>query len=124
MNAALPAATVTGYERHLDRITLPDPDDRHVVAAAIEAGASTIVTWNLRDFPASELRQHGLVGQSPDALLVNLYEQRPELLIGSLANARHNLRKSRISASAFVSVLRDHALANLAALMEKHISDL
>lgn len=124
MNAALPSATVAGYERHIDRIALPDPDDRHVVAAAIEAGASMIVTWNLRDFPASELRRHGLVCQSPDALLVNLYEQRPELLIGSLANARHNLSRSRISASAFIGVLRDHALANLAALVEKHIADL
>lgn len=52
MNRVLPAADVRGYERHVETINLPDPDDRHVVAAAIEAGARTILTRNLRDFPA------------------------------------------------------------------------
>ena len=51
MNRALPGADVRGYERHIGGLELPDPDDRHVLAAAITAGASRIVTWNLRDFP-------------------------------------------------------------------------
>ncbi len=38
MNDALPDATVTGYQMHIEAVTLPDPDDRHVVAAAITAG--------------------------------------------------------------------------------------
>ena len=67
MNDALPDAKVTGYGAHLEAITLPDPDDRHVVAAAIAAGASVILTWNLRDFPTRELKKHGLVRQNPDA---------------------------------------------------------
>ena len=36
MNDALPGAMVTGYQRHILAVTLPDPDDRHVVAAGIE----------------------------------------------------------------------------------------
>lgn len=124
MNVALPAASVSGYRRHIDSITLPDPDDRHVVAAAIEAGASVIVTWNLRDFPVPELKKHGLVHQSPDAFLVGLYDQAPELLIGSLSNARRNLSRSRVSASAFFDILRDQKLVKLAALAEKHVDDL
>ena len=42
MNDAPPDATVVGYQAHLDAITLPDPDDRHVVAAAITAGVSVM----------------------------------------------------------------------------------
>ena len=38
---------VTGYEQHIASLTLPDMDDRHVVAAGIEAGADAIITWNL-----------------------------------------------------------------------------
>ncbi|HEY0016011.1 MAG TPA: PIN domain-containing protein [Longimicrobium sp.] len=37
MDAAVPGAVVEGFERHMTDITLPDPDDRHVLAAAIEA---------------------------------------------------------------------------------------
>lgn len=124
MDLALPKASVAGYEKHMPAINLPDPDDRHVAAAAIEAGASTIITWNLRDFPAGELKKHGLVRQTPDAFLSGLYEQVPERLTGSLANARRNLSRSQVSASGFIAILRDLRLAKLAAQIEKHADDL
>jgi hypothetical protein len=47
MNQALDGANVTGYESIIDGLMLPDPDDRHVLAAAIRAGAQVIVTDNL-----------------------------------------------------------------------------
>ncbi|WP_290691191.1 MULTISPECIES: PIN domain-containing protein [unclassified Haematobacter] len=124
MKVAVPEATVTGYERHIHTVSLPDPDDRHVAAAAIEAGASMIVTWNLRDFPVAELRKHGLARQSPDAFLVGLYEQAPDMLLASLANARSNLSRTRVSAADFVGILRDQRLVKLAAQIENHVSDL
>ena len=34
---------VYGYERHLNKLNLPDPDDRPVLAAAIESGAETLL---------------------------------------------------------------------------------
>jgi hypothetical protein len=46
----LPKATVSGYENHISDSTLPDADDRHVVAAGISAGASTIIISHLRNF--------------------------------------------------------------------------
>src|SRR5271166_3141973 len=60
MKDALPTATVSGYRDHIPAVSLPDPDDCHVVAAAIAAGASTILTWNLRDFRVRELKKFAL----------------------------------------------------------------
>jgi predicted nucleic acid-binding protein len=55
MNTHVRDALVEGYESLIPGLTLPDPEDRHVLAAAIRAGASVIVTFNLRDFPADAL---------------------------------------------------------------------
>ncbi|MGH3170523.1 MAG: PIN domain-containing protein [Trebonia sp.] len=60
MNTALPGALVSGYEPLVEALKLPDPDDRHVLAAAIAAGAVVIVTSNLDDFPAEALRPFGV----------------------------------------------------------------
>ena len=49
---------VTGYERIIDRLTLPDPNDRHVLAAAIVGNADVILTRNMRDFPDEIGRAH------------------------------------------------------------------
>src|ERR1700733_1672869 len=51
-------ALVSGYEHMIDQLTLPDADDRHVLAAAIHGCARVIVTANLRDFPTDALSPH------------------------------------------------------------------
>jgi hypothetical protein len=124
MNEALPMATVNGYEGHIPVVNLPDPNDRHVVAAGITAGASVILTWNLRHFPAKELKKFGLRKETPDAFLAALYDEVPDLLVGSLANARRNLTNSRVSALEFIGILASQRLARLAQRVQKHITDL
>mgnify|MGYP001087561615 CR=1 FL=1 len=58
MDRAISDGLVDGYEELVARLTLPDPDDRHVLAAAIRCGASVIVTFNQRDFPADVLASY------------------------------------------------------------------
>lgn len=71
MNASVPDCLVTNYENLANCIELPDPDDRHVVAAAIVGHADAIVTFNIKDFPASVLRPYGIEVQHPDEFLMN-----------------------------------------------------
>lgn len=73
MCAAVPDCLVLGYEKLTAAIELPDPDDRHILAAAIRAGAQTIVTANLRDFPPDTLREWDIEAKSPDAFLQDIY---------------------------------------------------
>ena len=55
MDQAIPDGLVTGHEALIAGLTLPDPDDRHVLAAAIRCNASVIVTFNEKDFPEAAL---------------------------------------------------------------------
>jgi predicted nucleic acid-binding protein len=71
MNSAVRDCLVLGYEPLIEGLKLPDPDDRHVLAAAIKAGAQVIVTRNLKDFPASDLRQWEVEAKSPDAFVLD-----------------------------------------------------
>lgn len=124
MNAVLPAATVVGYDAIIPSIELPDPDDRHVVAAAIAAEASVIVTWNVRDFPTAELGKHGLIKQTPDMFLAALFDQWPDVMVEITARARRNLRVSRVSAEEFVGALRLQRLVRFVHRIEGRIDDL
>ena len=57
---------VSGYEPLIEGLKLPDPGDRHVLAAAIKSGAQVIVTRNLKHFPASDLEPWDIEAKSPD----------------------------------------------------------
>lgn len=81
MCAAVLDCLVTGFEELEEAISLPDADDRHVVAAAIRADASIIVTFNLRDFPEGELARHGLVAMHPDAFASELLAMHPAAVL-------------------------------------------
>ena len=65
MEACVGNVMVTGYEMLIDGLILPDPDDRHVLAAAIHGGASVIVTSNLKDFPAGTLALYNITAEHP-----------------------------------------------------------
>jgi DNA-binding transcriptional ArsR family regulator len=73
LSEAIPDCQVTGYEALVEGLTgLPDPDDRHVVAAAIRCGAQAIVTFNLKDFPQTTLARYAIEAQHPDDFVLSL----------------------------------------------------
>ena len=71
MNSAVRDCLVEGYEPLIEGLKLPDPDDRHVLAAAIKAGAQIIVTSNLKDFPAKDLAAWNIEAKSPDDFVLD-----------------------------------------------------
>ena len=73
MNASIRDVLVEGYEPLIEAVTLPDPEDRHVLAAALRAHAQMIVTSNLRDFPGEELGKWNIEAKHPDDFLVDQF---------------------------------------------------
>lgn len=85
MGRAVRDALVEGYEELIPGLTgLPDPDDRHVLAAAIRCHAQVIVTQNLKDFPAGCLQRYGMEAQSADTYLLHLVELAPGVVYGAI----------------------------------------
>jgi hypothetical protein len=70
------------------------------------------------------LKKHGLVRQTPDIFLTDLYEKAPDLTVASLANARRNLSKTLVSASDFIDILKNQKLNWLSASLKTKLSDL
>ncbi len=92
MNDAVRDCLISGYEDLIDSLTLADPDDRHVVAAAIRGGAGAIVTFNLKDFPADALRPFDMQAVHPDDFLVSLFEQAAGPVCTAVKRQREALR--------------------------------
>ncbi|MCC6726666.1 MAG: PIN domain-containing protein [Saprospiraceae bacterium] len=78
-NKAFPDALVTDYEVLIDFLDLPDPKDKHVLAAAIKSNANIIVTNNLKDFPSKLLDTYGLSAKSPDDFLTDIIDLNHEI---------------------------------------------
>lgn len=67
-----PEATAPAPEELVAGLSLPDPDDRHVLAAAITGGAGVLLTLNRADFPTRTLARHGILLREPDGFLTEL----------------------------------------------------
>ncbi|MGY1832611.1 PIN domain-containing protein [Geodermatophilus sp. SYSU D01180] len=84
MLAAIRDVLVRGHEPLIDALDLPDPDDRHVLAAAIKARAQTIVTFNLKDFPEDRLAPWQVEAQHPDQFVHDLIDLKKTTVFGEV----------------------------------------
>jgi PIN domain len=107
---------VRGYERWERRLTLPDPDDRHVLAAALACVADVIVTFNTSDFPATVLAPFGVTAVTPDAFAVQFL--RAGIVVTAAAEHRASLRRPPLSAAEYLDALRRNGLSATAAALE------
>jgi len=105
---------VTNYENLIPSLSLPDPDDRHVLAAAIQAGADVIVTFNLVDFPVSALAKYGVEAVHPDVFICDLLNQAPAVVCAAANRQRRNLKNPPQSVDQFLDTLERQLLPRTA----------
>lgn len=111
MDQAIPDALVSGHEALAENLRLPDPGDRHVLAAAIRCGASVIVTFNEKDFPPGALEPFGIEAQHPDQFIDNLFDLDPAAVIAAAQRQRRQLKNPPMTVDAYLDVLLRQGLA-------------
>ena len=103
---------VTGYESLIEGLSLPDPDDRHVLAAAIAGRADVIVTSNLKDFPDVILEGYGIEAQHPDEFVRHLIDLAPVLVIDAVRDQQASLVNPPMSMSELLAVFERLSLTD------------
>ena len=120
MIQAIPDSLIEGYQTIIQELTLPDPDDRHVLAAAIRAKAETIVTMNLKDFPADILNRYDIRAQHPDDFIIELFRLSPFQVLTTFKEDRNHYLSPPYSAERYLNILKRQGLANTVAHLESY----
>jgi predicted nucleic acid-binding protein len=121
MNDAVCDCIISGYEDLIDSLALPDPDDRHVLAAAIRGGAEVIVTYNLKDFPADVLKAYDIEALHPDEFLLTLFEQAPGLVCAAVKRQREGLRNPPKTAEELLTTLENQGLTQAVSRLREFV---
>jgi predicted nucleic acid-binding protein len=120
MNAHIRDCLVTGFEPLIAGIELPDAGDRHVLAAAIRAGADVIVTFNLDDFPAGCLEPYGIEAQHPDDFITYLLDLHPGAVCAAAKRHRESLHKPTKTVPEYLDCLAKQQLLQTVARLEQY----
>lgn len=95
-------------------LKLPDPDDIHVLAAALAGHADCIVTANLRDFPPDVVSPLGIEVMHPDQFLVAQWDLDQLVAVAAFKRMRARWKKPEATAEDFAAALERTGLPTTA----------
>jgi predicted nucleic acid-binding protein len=121
MNDAVEDALIENYEYVIPTLELPDPNDRHVLAAAIVGHADAIVTFNLKDFPDEALSQHSIEILHPDDFLVAQYDLDQIGFLSIIKTCRMKLKNPPKSAEDYTATLEQQGLPQMCQILRNAI---
>lgn len=124
MNEHALDSLVVGYESLIPDLHLPDPNDRHVLAAAIHAGAGSIVTFNLKDFPESVLGAFSIEAVHPDEFIAGLWDDSPDAVLEAVRRQRAGLKHPPSTPAQFLDTLMRCRLPETVARLRPHAARL
>jgi predicted nucleic acid-binding protein len=110
INGAFPDALVKNYEPLIKNLSLRDPNDCHVLAAAIKANANIIVTNNLKDFPFEYLAEFGLTSTSADDFITDIIDLNQKIAIDAFNEMVNNRRNPDLDCYQVLDRLRQRGL--------------
>lgn len=120
-NTAFPDALVKNYSGLIDSLELPDPKDRHVLAAAIKTNANVIVTNNIKDFPKEYLASFGLTAKTADDFLTDIIDLNPEQAVKAFKELVLNRRNPDLDEFQVLDILRNRGLKDTADFLHSQL---
>jgi predicted nucleic acid-binding protein len=117
MNQTCPYALTESDIDLIGNKTLPDPNDNHILASALQAHAQIILTFNLKDFPSTILSTYGIKAAHPDNWFVSLHHNRPSELKSCTEKCRGRLRAPALSPKEYKAELKRAGLPHLSSLI-------
>jgi len=115
-------AKVYGYEGLIETIKLPDPDDRHVLAAAIRCNADAIVTFNLKDFPNDIVSEYTIEIIHPDEFICYQIDLSSSKACGAIKDQREALKYPPIGKQEFLAILQKQQLPQTVLALKQYIN--
>jgi hypothetical protein len=125
MERAFEDAMVTDFD-HLLSVAekLPDPDDAHVVAAAVKTQASMIVTENLKHFPADILAALNVEAKSADAFIADTIALDEGRAVAAIRGMRERFKKPEMKADDLLLLMEAAGLLETVDLLRPHVESL
>ena len=117
MEAYLPNAMVSSFERRIPNLVLPDPSDLHVLAAALHCKAHVIVTTKLKHFPKAVLSSQGMLAQHPDDFVCDLIDADRDRAVLAFAADRARMVNPPHSVAEYISGIEVGGLKKSAAML-------
>jgi len=122
MERAFPEARVENYEKIGRLIELPDPDDVHVLAAALESKSDVVVTENLKDFPAKTVKLFNIEAKSPDDFICDCIDLDEPRAMHTINTMRERLKRPEYHWESLTWKAEAQGLIRTASAMEKYKS--
>lgn len=120
MNLVIPESLVENFESLIPQFTLPDPNDRHVLAAAVKTEALAIITLNLKDFPANVLNEYGLEALHPDEFICRLMDSNLSAVLTTMNIHRTKLSKPPKTPQEYVLTLEKQGLTQTVGIIRNY----
>lgn len=99
---AFPESSVMGYDDIVPSLNLPDPKDRHVLAAAIVARAAVIVTENIKDFPKTDLEKYEISASSCDSFIADVIDLNQTVSFSAIRRMRERFKRPDLDPEALI----------------------
>ncbi len=118
VNQSVEDCLITDYEEIIPTLQLPDPDDRHVLAAAIVGQSDLIITLNLDDFPPEKLKPFGVEAQHPDTFIAYLIGLDQEAVCDAIRRMRERYKNPPMTPAEYLDSLDKKGLTKSAGLLQ------